>query len=585
VNRCPACQSLNDPDDAFCSGCGGSMRAAAVAPKRCAACQSLLEPSDPFCGQCGARVGAPVPAAAPARPPAQATPTAPAARPAPPAAPGARPAPPASSAPSAGASPAAGNTTVHGASGKGRTLFVVPRGHEALGSVLASHGLVHVLSAGDPHAQTHVALRAHGASAVCLVGAPWQLPMASVPDPTGKDECVYTDNFYGLGYVPDERDVRGGAILPELPVGRIPFTDPALVAQVLARATLVPHWAGGLAVSTAVWKGASAAVLKAIAGTTAPQLWHAPPVGERQIAEAMSGPPGRLFFNVHGTDQEAVWVGDDGSAYPPVLRPKHIRVAPSAIVVSEACYGANLVEDEDAISTTFLGRGAGCFVGSTIIAWGPAEAPPSLADVIVVGVYQGLDQGLSAGEALLHAKRTILESAIKRGGPISPQVHNTLLSFVLYGSPDARVAGVKPAAARPVQLKTRPAQGAAKAAGRPGSLLDQTRARMGGGASSTLGDVRDRMSSSLGAGDWQELSRGRVAFAQLAAELKRGADLQRRISGLLGATPSAVELLRYSGDGQKRVSVTATEQAPWGKKHVAMVTDDEGAVIEEYVSR
>jgi hypothetical protein len=90
---------------------------------------------------------------------------------------------------------------------------------------------------------------------------------------------------------------------------------------------------------------------------------------------------------------------------------------------------------------------------------------------------------------------------------------------------------------------------------------------------------------SLGAGDWQELSRGRVAFAQLAAELKRSADLQRRISGLLGATPSAVDLLRYGGDGQERVSVTATEQAPWGKKHVAMVRDDEVEVIEEYVSR
>ena len=85
--------------------------------------------------------------------------------------------------------------------------------------------------------------------------------------------------------------------------------------------------------------------------------------------------------------------------------------------------------------------------------------------------------------------------------------------------------------------------------------------------------------------DWAELSRGRVAFAQLATELQHGAALQARIAGLLGATPASVDLLRYSRDGVTRVSVTASETTSWGKKRVAMITRDDGTVIDEYLSK
>ena len=411
--------------------------------------------------------------------------------------------------------------------------------------------------------------------------------MSLLADPTDKDEHVPTDTFYGLGFTPSTDDLWcGDSILPDVPVGRIPFTDPAMVARILGQgASLVPHWTKGIAVSASVWTGASTAVLQSIAGAGAPTLWSAPPTGEAHVAEAMAGTPGRLYFNVHGTDQEPVWVGEGGGDYPAVLRPKDIRVASSAIVVSEACYGANLVQDEPSIGSAFLIQGAGCFVGSTIIAWGPSSAPPRLADLIVVGMYRGLDSGLTAGQALIEAKRAILSGALADDEPLSPQVHNTLLSFVLYGSPNARVAGAK---ASPLSLPhARPH--ASRAHSLPpstgGSILAQTRARMGGGGSSTLAGVRNRMAAGMQAADWAELSRGRIAFAQLATELQRGTELQRRIQTLLGATPLSVELLRYTAKGRNRVSATASEKTPWGRKHVALVTLEDGTVQAEYVSR
>lgn len=468
------------------------------------------------------------------------------------------------------------------------TLYVVPAGHADLARMLAPRGQVVVVSLDEAIEAAQRAASQRDFSSICLIGAPWQLPMFQASDPTDKDDAVPTDNVYGLPTTPDEDELRGGeGLVPRVPVGRIPTVDVALVGKILAQGDgLVPHWRGGLAVTAQVWQGASRAVLEAIAGANGPTLHASPPVLEAHVAEAMSNPPGRVYFNVHGSGQEAVWVGQRGNEYPAVLRPGHVRVAPSAIAVSEACYGASLNEGEEAIGTSFLQRGAGVFVGSTIIAWGPPVAPPGLADLIVIGFYQGLDAGLTAGQALQQAKRRLLKAATVDGAPPSPQAHNTLLSFVLYGSPEARVAGVEPTTPPPLPALTRPTRASARSKGEGGgSTLAALRAGMADRSSSALGSVRDRMSAGLDERDWQELSRGRLAFADLARTFAHGAELQRRLASLLGGAPGSVDVLRYRGKTVGRVSITATTSTPWGKQHVAIITDEEGTPLEEIVSR
>lgn len=465
----------------------------------------------------------------------------------------------------------------------GQPLFVVPASCPEVARWLDGMGHVVVAKPGEAPQRVFEAIRRAAPASVCVVGAPWEIPMFSVPDPTGLDEQVFTDNFYGLEGLPADEAVRSGdVILPELPVGRVPSSELGRVQRVLENgAALSAHWAGGLAVSTAVWRSASEAVVRAIMKPDAAPLLCSPPGDESHVREALLGEPSRLYFNVHGTDQEPVWVGELDGRFPPVLRPEHIAVTRSAVVVSEACYGAALYEGERAISAQFLEAGAGVFVGSTIIAWGPPSAPPALADLIVTGFYQGLDQGMSAGEALLHAKREILAHARRAGEPLSPAVHNTLLSFVLYGSPDARVEGV-----RPTPLTRRaPGVPSDRATSLRPSALSQVRDRMAGRQDSAIGQVRDRLSGRLDADSWAAFSRGRLAFADLAREFTHGAELQKRIATALAALPTTVDVVRYGEAKQRRVSVLASEATAWGRRHVALTTREDGSVVEEWVSR
>ena len=140
------------------------------------------------------------------------------------------------------------------------------------------------------------------------------------------------------------------------------------------RGDLPETWLGGLAVTCAIWVGASKAVLRAIARTDRPGLTQVPPRDSDAVAAMMDEETHRLYFNVHGSNQVAYWVGDDHSVAPPALRPGDIRVAPNAILVSEACYGARHDQDDGTpISTSFFNAGGGAFVGSTIIAFDAVE--------------------------------------------------------------------------------------------------------------------------------------------------------------------------------------------------------------------
>jgi hypothetical protein len=400
--------------------------------------------------------------------------------------------------------------------------------------------------------------------------------MADVEDPAEKDESVPTDNILGMQRTPSVAERFTGTILPEMPVGRIPTTDVEVVRAVVEQGqALAPNWTNGLALTAAVWRNASEAVLARIARAGGPGLLVAPPAHEGLVAKRMSAMPARVYFNVHGSDQEAVWLGEEGGRYPPVLRPAAVNSARSAVVVSEACYGAAMFEGEPSIGATFLQRGAGCFVGSTIVAWGPPDPPPRLADLIAVGFFENLDRGHPAGSALLAAKEAILEERLERGESLSPQEHNTLLSFVLFGHPLAKIAG-PPGPTKASLLANQP--GAS-------SVLSNVRSSMAGSTSSAIGSVRRRLQDRMNPADWQALSRGRVQFATLAAKFTNGRTLCDTIEHMLGEVPSEVSEFHYRCKALSRVCITATANVSWGRRKVAVVVDPRGAVVERWVTR
>jgi hypothetical protein len=416
--------------------------------------------------------------------------------------------------------------------------------------------------------------------AVCLLGSDATLPHARIDDSTGHDEAVLTDNFFGRVDTPDDDDERAlGDLLSDVPVSRIPFDDAAIVLDLLRRSPdLHADWTDGLMVSCEVWQGASAAVAEHIGGSG--ELHLAPPVDDDVVVDLLQSIPGRLYFNVHGTDQEPVWVGQghDGDT-PIVMRPDVIEVADGAVVVSEACYGAACFEREEAIGQAFLARGANAFYGSTIIAWGPPFAPPGMADLIPMNVYTNLDAGEPAARALWLAKKAICEKYLERDDVLTPSAQNTLLSFCHYGWPWCHTAS---SSERKSQRPSPPLPGADVVARKDPSVLAAVRAG-GRAGDSVLGRVRGTLADKARAQGWGVEAFVRGPLEELAATLGPLAPLLDRLRDRadLGARGLVA---RYRTRVGERVSVIVKGSTP-GSTTKGLIADGSGRVLEEFVRR
>jgi hypothetical protein len=430
--------------------------------------------------------------------------------------------------------------------------------------------------------------------AVCLVGADPDLPMTRLPDTTtaqpGRE--VLTDNFFGALSMPSEEDRLMGDVLPEVPVSRIPTLSPREVARLVSATDgLASTWAGGFAVSAGVWRDASAAVLEMVTGGSGPHLEISPPFVEEHVRQRLGPGTARAYFNVHGSEQSPVWVGDDEMGhYPVVLQPRSVAVAPDAVVVSEACYGAAIFRDEPAISTTFLERGAGCFLGSTIVAWGPSKPPPDNADLIASGFFQALDNGLPLGLALLQAKARIAETALEANEALNPVQHNTILSFVAYGAPLTRAAAIAAPHGGALSGRPGPQITHAPGPGRPGSALDAIRRRMAGGASapgSALGLVRQRLRARISPGAYELMEHGRRTLADLPRMFRASGQIQRELGLLLGGKGiDELTWRSYRFRGRNRAMVTASTGVPHGTSYASLIVDPDGnEILARYVSR
>jgi hypothetical protein len=389
-----------------------------------------------------------------------------------------------------------------------------------------------------------------GVSAVCLVGDAQELPFVELADPCGYDELLLTDAPWGMTHTPDEAARLAGELVPLVPVSRLPSLDPAKLRRWFSATPLASSWQGGVAVCAAVWERAARGTLERIGAKVEPQL--APPADRRAVEAALTMRPGRVFMNVHGTDQDAVWLGEGEGGYPEVLRAPGAAVGEHGVVVSEACYGATLADGEASIAPSFLAAGAGCFVGSTIIAWGGGPgSPPVLADDLAGHFFAALDRGRPAAWALHEAKLSLLLARESSGAGISPPLHNTLLSFVCYGDPLA-VTGAAAAHAPMPQ--------------------------------SQLAAVRQQLQQRLGTRAWRIISSSRLGAAALAAPAHALA--ARRLSALLGSP--LTEARRFELADAGRISHTcflAESTTPTGRRHAGIELDAHGRELSSYVSR
>lgn len=488
-----------------------------------------------------------------------------------------------------------------------RVLYVLPPSYAHLEALVreACSDHPHAIVLSDDLTEVQAWLGDHqgpgeSITAVCLVGPHELLPHASFDDETGKDDAVLTDNDWGMiGAEGFDIDRFTSSAIPSLPVTRIPTCEPDLVRRLLSvRAELQPSWSGGLTVTAKVWERASAAVLSGIAPNGTQELLCSPEHDAESIRSLLGNGVGRLYFNVHGSDQVPYWVGDDGEDQPAVLHPEDMDVAPNAILISEACYGARH-DEPDTIALRFLAAGGSAFVGSTIIAWGPTAPPNTLADLVPRLTYAHLDRGARLGDAVHSTRQAIYDDV--GDDDVSPQVVNTVSSFVAYGSPLAAVRGVA-SAPRPVKATSASRESvSAVPAGRtrllplpngpadPPDVLGRIRSgRLG--ASGPLGEARQRLNAQAERLGWRRITKEDIPSAQLPAYVTNATAARAALAELLGsatrsgALPATLQMVRYATARGERTLLYATETT--GMRRTAAITiDDRGAVSQRVVTR
>jgi tetratricopeptide (TPR) repeat protein len=308
--------------------------------------------------------------------------------------------------------------------------------------------------------------------AVLIVGGDKIIPFHRLPNPTDDSDVeVLSDNPYAT--------LDSNYFVPEWSVGRLPGEETSdaglLLGQlrqlvrsykaISAKETIlqrIMQWMlggrsnqpnvnfhSGLGYTAAVWKRSSAEVLKQTGVKS--KLISSPPEFSGSLDPKLFTNQGVGYYNLHGLEDAAEWYGqpdvfesDLAPEYPIALSPKDLGrngTAPQ-IVFTEACYGGyiNGKKEDESIALRFLSIGVPVVIGSSCISYGSVTTPLIGADLLGGLLWKRLREGCAAGEALMKAKHDFIREMTRRQGYLDGEDQKTLLSYVFYGDPLARIA-------------------------------------------------------------------------------------------------------------------------------------------------
>jgi len=213
----------------------------------------------------------------------------------------------------------------------------------------------------DRAIETRFATYTRPPSFILIVGGPAVVPFATVANPKGDGDTLFTDDVYGdmdhdAEQVPDVATARlpdGG----DFELYNAQFT--------LGQGRTHSRWGSAMAIGQPFRPYASE-----IAAVIGAQVQWSPPVDVNTVRWGQAN----AYFIVHGADWDtSQWWGDDGddSVPDPVAFNVSRATGTQGTVVSGACYGAYLgtstapVARGGSIALQFLRNGAEAFVGHT----------------------------------------------------------------------------------------------------------------------------------------------------------------------------------------------------------------------------
>jgi len=293
-----------------------------------------------------------------------------------------------------------------------------------------------------------------------ILGAPDVVPHQDLDNPayTPPDD----DDRYAWGDLPYACDApysRDAArfVGPTRVVGRLPdmvgASEPSYLLGLLKTAAgyksrSPDDYTTYFGLSADEWKGSTRLSLNNIFGNVN-KLLLAPTAGPKY-------PGGQLrarmhFINCHGGPASPEFLGQKGKSYPTALTTQATtgQIVEGTVAAVECCYGAELYDAitlaiDPPICQSYLRQGAYGYLGSTTIAYGPAD-DNGAADLICQHFLLNLLEGASIGRAALMARQQFVADT----GQMDPFDLKTLAQFCLLGDPGVHPVATSSAAGVP----------------------------------------------------------------------------------------------------------------------------------------
>lgn len=251
---------------------------------------------------------------------------------------------------------------------------------------------------------------------------PSDLPYASDAPYTSRDPAKYAAVTRAVGRIPGVT----GATKPDFIVKQL---KAAAAYKSRKRADYVDYFA----ISAQVWDGSTALSVENIFGNNA--IKTCPPTGTPDVRRLLA--PLSHFINCHGAEADPHFYGQKGDDYPVSMASDDVAAGAkrNTMIAAECCYGAQLFDPEQAgnvmpICNSYLDAGAIAFLGSTTIAYGPADGNGA-ADLLTQYFMINALAGSSLGRAFLEARQKFVLGQ-KMEDPVNVK---TLAQFILLADP------------------------------------------------------------------------------------------------------------------------------------------------------
>jgi hypothetical protein len=299
-----------------------------------------------------------------------------------------------------------------------------------------------------------------------ILGASDVIPHQDITNPAfaaGDD-----DDGYAYGDLPYACDVpyarqaskfigptRVVSRLPDLRGAKKPTHLLALL-KYAASATSRPvaEYASGFALSAAVWSGSTDLSVSNVFG--AGTKTHLAPKEGPSFPATILGARTH-FINCHGAPSDPTFYGQRGKQFPAALTTQATvgKIAAGTIAAVECCYGGELYDSKTLalpipICQSYLAQGALAYLGSTTVAYGPADGNGS-ADLIAQYFLLQLLEGASVGRAALMARQQF----VAQTGQMDAVDLKTLAQFCVYGDPSIHPVTVPSATQVPKSMPPR----------------------------------------------------------------------------------------------------------------------------------